>query len=120
MSWTTLTTLSYIVIITITTVLTIPVIGVNPGMQDKFREKQMAEHQRLLKRQTRNNTERLQKKLVSARKKTMETYNLDPNRHGMKVFCGWKCVRKNALRTCHPSVRFDLDTLITLCSGSVE
>jgi hypothetical protein len=120
MSWTTLTTLSYIVIFTITTVFTIPVIGVNPGMQDKFREKQMAEHQRLLKRQTRNNTERLQKKLVSARKKTMEIYNLDPNRHGMKVFCGWKCVRKNALRTCHTSVRFDLDTLITLCSGSVE
>jgi hypothetical protein len=89
-------------------------------MQDKFREKQMAEHQRLLKRQTRNNTERLQKRLVSARKKNIETFNVDPNRHGMKVFCSWKCVRKNALRTCHSSMRFDLDTLITLCSGSVE
>ena len=89
-------------------------------MQEQFREKQMAEHKRLMKRQTRNNTERIQKKLVSARKKNMEAFSVDPNRHVMKVFCGWKCVRKNALRTCHATMRFDMDTLITLCSGSVE
>jgi hypothetical protein len=100
-------------------IYTIPIIGVNPGMQERFREKQMAEHQRTMKMRARNNTEKMQKRMVSARKKVMQQYNVDPNRYGMKVFCSWKCVRKNALHTCHASMRFDVDTLITLCSGSV-
>ena len=89
-------------------------------MQEQFREKQIAEHKRLLKKKASNNTERLQKKLVRTRKKNMETFNVDSKRYGIKVFCGWKCVRKNALRTCHSTMRFDVDNLISLCSGSVE
>ena len=92
-------------------------IGINPGLQEKFREKQMAEHRRLVERQAETHNEGIQKRMVSARNKVMKQYNIDPNRYPMKVFCSWKCVRKNSRKTSHRSKRFDIDTLITLCSG---
>ena len=77
----------------------------------------MAEHKRLLERQAASHNEGVQQRMLGARQKVMKQYNMNPNRYPMKVFCSWKCVRENSKKTSHRSKRFDLDTLITLCSG---
>ena len=89
-------------------------------MQEKFREKQLAEHREILRATSapQSRSDKAVRRLVDNRKKTMKSFKLG-KKPTMKLFCSWECVKKNSMQTCHTTMRFDMDTLINLTAGYI-
>jgi hypothetical protein len=99
-------------------VLTIPVIGVSPSLQEKFREKQLVEQKKVMQMEAANRSDKAVKRLLSGRKSTMKQFGVH-KKPPMKVFCSWECTKLHAMKTCHTTMRFDMDTLINLTAGYI-
>ncbi len=98
----------------------LPKVGIAPEMQQRFREKQ-AEAQKVLLRTNsakQNRTEQLQSKLVKTAHRVRDSFNV-PMPEPPKQFCGWVCCKRYAMRTCHKSNRYNMETLIHLNAGRV-
>lgn len=97
----------------------IPKVGIALEMQASFRAKQAEIQAHFLKEAKRlSHQEQLQGKLIRKQREIKQEFGV-PAPEPPKHFCSWECCKRYALKTCHKSMIYSVETLIHLTAGRV-
>jgi hypothetical protein len=97
----------------------IPKVGIALEMQQSFRQKQAEIQAFFLSEAARlTRQEQQQSKLIRKQRAVKKEFGV-PAPVPPKHFCTWECCKRYALRTCHKSMAYNMETLIHLTAGRV-